>query len=78
MVDSGNQIERQDYARGYTLYAFDLSGSQEEDHQNLVKRGHTRLILEFARPLPETAQLICYAQFPGLMTIDQARNVQVK
>ena len=78
LKDSGNQIAREDYAQGYTLYVFDLSSNHSEDYRNLVQKGHTRLELKFSRPLPETTQLICYAQFPGLMTIDQARNVQVK
>jgi hypothetical protein len=78
MTDSGNQIDREDYAQGYTLYVFDLSSNHSPDYSSLVQKGHTRLEIKFGRPLIETAQLLCYAHFPGLMTIDQARNVQIK
>ena len=40
-------------------------------------KGHTRLEVKFAQPLPEAVTLIAYANFPGLMEIDETRNVNI-
>jgi hypothetical protein len=71
-------IKKEDYNAGYCIYAFDVSHCSDGSCLPLLKRGHTRLDLKFAKPLPEAVTVICYAQFPGLMTIDSAREVRVR
>ena len=74
--DEGNTITRDDYAAGYTLFAFDLSPDLSAGgHFNLVKRGNLRLDVHFARPLDETINVIIYAEFNNVIELDQARNV---
>jgi hypothetical protein len=66
-------VTREDYKDGYCLYVINPQGIYREDR--LTKRGHTRLELKFAKPLPETVTVIAYGKFPALANIDQSRNV---
>jgi hypothetical protein len=76
MRDEGNQISREDFAGGYALYAFDLSPDQSEgDHFNLIKQGNVRLDLKFAQALPNTINVIAFAEFENILEIDRSRNV---
>ena len=75
-TDEGNQIHREDYARGYTLYAFDLTPDQgEDDHFNLIKEGTVRVDMRFSVVLPNTINVIAYAEFENIIEIDRSRNI---
>ncbi|XP_071948941.1 uncharacterized protein F54H12.2-like [Antedon mediterranea] len=74
--DTGNQISREDYARGYTLFAFDLTPDlSSSGHFNLIKHGNIRLEIQFATALVETINVIVYSEFDSLIEIDKSRNV---
>jgi hypothetical protein len=74
--DEGNDIDRSDFANGYTLYAFDLSPDlSENDHFNLACQGTVRLDLKFATALPHTVTVVAYAKFENIIEIDRNRNV---
>ena len=74
--DEGNFIERTDYNGGYALYAFDLTPDQaEEGHFNLVREGSVRVDLKFNAALPNTINVIAYAEFENVIEIDRNRNV---
>jgi len=74
--DDGNNISRNEYGNGYTLYAFDLSPDlSEDDHFNLMKQGGLRLVLKFAQALPTTVTVVAYAEFENVIEIDRNRNV---
>ena len=75
--DEGNYISRDEYKNGYAIYLFDLTSNHSEDIENLTKKGHTRLSIQFAQPLAEATTVIVYAQFPAMVRIDKARNVMV-
>jgi len=76
--DEGNYIAREDYKRGYALYAFDLTADlAETDHFNLVKHGSVRLSLRFAVTTPHTVSVVAYAEFDNLLEIDRDRNLLV-
>ena len=76
MRDEGNQISREDFAGGYALYAFDLTADLcEGDHFNLVKQGNIRLDMKFAQALPNTINVIAFAEFENILEIDRSRNV---
>lgn len=68
-------ISREDYPHGYCIYVFDVDTPQSTDYQAPGRNGQTRLTLKFSKALPETVSIIAYAQFPGLVKIDQARNI---
>ena len=74
--DEGNGIDRDDYADGYALYAFDLSPDlSENDHFNLTRQGTVRLDMKFAVALPHTVTVVVYAEFENIIEIDRNRNV---
>ena len=74
--DEGNDIAREDYSGGYALYAFDLTQDlAEEGHFNLAKDGSVRLDLKFAAALPNTINVVAYAEFENVIEIDRNRNV---
>ena len=75
-IDEGNQIHRDDYAKGYTLYAYDLTPDLgEDDHFNLIKEGNVRVDMKFSVALPNTINVIVYAEFENIIEIDRSRNV---
>ena len=75
-IDEGNQIQREDYARGYTLYVYDLTPDLgEDDHFNLIKEGNVRVDMKFSVVLPNTINVIVYAEFENIIEIDRSRNV---
>jgi len=74
--DEGLYINRDDYANGYALYAFDLSADLgEDDHFGLVRQGSVRLALKFAAALAATVTVIAYADFENIIEVDRDRNV---
>jgi hypothetical protein len=75
--NEGNGITREDYPGGYSLYAFDLSPDQCESsgHFNLVKEGSVRVDMKFAAALPNTINVIAYAEFENIIEIDRNKNV---
>ena len=57
--DAGNQINRGDYASGYTAFCFDLSPDHcSGDHFELTKQGNLRIELHFGQALANTVNLI--------------------
>jgi len=74
--DEGNFIARTDFARGYGLYAYDLTPDlAENDHFNLTRQGNVRLLLKFSAALQRTVTVIAYAEFENVIEIDRSRNV---
>ena len=74
--DQGNDISRDEYGGGYTLFAFDLTPDlSDSGHFQLVKHGNLRLELHFKTQLPQTVNAIVYAEFDNVIEIDKARNV---
>lgn len=74
--DEGNQVSRDDYPRGYTLFAFDLTPDLiDGSHFNVIKHGNIRLELHFAEKLENTINVIVYGEFDNLIEIDRNRNI---
>ena len=73
----GHDISREDYPKGYCLFVFDICQNSCDNINPQMAKQHTRLEVKFAEPLPEAVTLIAFAKFPGLVEIDQARNVKV-
>jgi len=74
--DEGPDINRDDYANGYALYAFDLSADLgEDDHFGLVRQDSVSLALKFAAALAATVTVIAYAEFESIIDMDRDRNV---
>ena len=76
LKDADIDISREDYANGYTLFGWDLTPDLgEDDHFNLIKRGSLRLSVKFGEALPQTVNVIVYAEFQNVLEIDRNRNV---
>lgn len=71
-------FSREEYSKGYCIYVFDLDCCEKEGMFPLIRKGHTRIELKFNTPLSETVTLLLYAKFPSCLSIDAARNVNVK
>ncbi|XP_053556178.1 uncharacterized protein F54H12.2-like [Bombina bombina] len=74
--DAGILINREEYVRGYTLFAFDLSPDQEcGSHYSLIHSGNLRAEIRFSRPLERTINMIIYSVFDNIIEINQRREV---
>ncbi len=74
--NQGNQISRDDYDKGYALYAFDLSPDLAAGpHVSPIKQGNLRLGIQFGKALPSTVNLIILGEFDSLLEIDSNRNI---
>ncbi|XP_019364880.1 PREDICTED: uncharacterized protein F54H12.2-like [Gavialis gangeticus] len=69
-------INREAFALGYTLYAFDLPPDQEcANHYSLIKTGNLRAEICFAVALLTTVNMILYRVFDNVIETNQRRNV---
>src|SRR2546425_2356714 len=76
--DEGLDIDRQEYENGYTLFAYDLSPDlSEEGYFNLIKEGSIRVELKFAQALPNTVNIIAYAEFESVIEINREKQVLI-
>ena len=74
--NSGVGITYDDFARGYALYAFDLSPSILDGNQvELLKSGSLRLELKFAAALQHPVHVIVYGLLDSMLEIDKSRQV---
>ena len=74
--DEGLDIARDDYAKGYSIYAYDLTPDMSDSsHFNLSKDGSVRIDLQFSVALANTVNVIIYGEFEHLMEINREKNV---
>lgn len=70
-LNEGNSISRDDYFKGYTLFAFDLTPDLSANcvgHWNLVKHGSLRLEVRFVKALSETVNCIILSMPNSIMS----------
>ena len=70
--DTGLHITYEEYAKGYTLFVFNLKPDQLPA---VSRRGNLRIEGTFASAVDENLTLITYGRFPFLLQIDETRNV---
>ena len=74
--DEGVGISISDYAHGYTLFGFDLTPAFcNGAHQEIIKKGNVRIVLDFSTPLTRTITLVAYCDYDNIITVDKTRNV---
>ena len=75
--DVGNDISRQEYPDGYTLYAFDLTPDMcgSSPHFNVVQKGNLAIDIQFATAPTNAASVICYGEFENTIHIASDRSV---
>ena len=74
-LDKGNAINREEYADGYTLFAYKLSDDFGEHHFGLVRHGNVKIDIRFGTVTPQTLNVITYLEFENLLELDKNRNV---
>ena len=76
-ANMGLDISREDYAKGYTLYAFDLTPDMcnTTDYFNAVQHGSLSVAITFAKSTPRAIAMVCYGDFENVIRIDSQRNV---
>lgn len=74
-TQAGNYINKEDYANGFAIFIVDVDSNHTKEFVSLSRRGHTRLSLRFADPLPEPVVILAYGQFYSNFQIDKARNI---
>ncbi|XP_067939591.1 uncharacterized protein F54H12.2-like [Watersipora subatra] len=74
--DVGIGIDRTEYAHGYSLLAFDLTPSLDDDGSfNVLKKGNIRFEAKFNSGLDVPVNVIVYAEFDATIKIDKNRAV---
>ncbi|KAK3702157.1 hypothetical protein QZH41_005460, partial [Actinostola sp. cb2023] len=76
-ADSGIDIGRGDYNKGYGILAFDLTPDLcgSSDHFNQKQKGNVSLEIQFTTGLPNAVNLIDYGEFESIVEIDYSRHV---
>lgn len=73
----GNHITLADFKTSHCLFVFDLTpDEQDAGHWELIKEGAVSIDAEFDADVPAGGiEMIVYAEFDNLLTIDRNRNV---
>ncbi|GFS51399.1 uncharacterized protein F54H12.2 [Trichonephila inaurata madagascariensis] len=72
----GLHLSRSEFAKGYSLFLFDLSPDLcEGEHFYLIRHSNLRIELKFNKALNETVSIIVFAEFESLIEINKTRNV---
>ncbi|XP_061170271.1 uncharacterized protein F54H12.2-like [Saccostrea echinata] len=76
--DDGLIIDRDQFSKGYAIYAFDLDPNDlGEGYINLVHQGNVGVYARFATPTSETVSALAFCEYPGLLLVDQAREIRL-
>ena len=76
--DEGNQISMEDYPKGFTLFAIDLTpdlGSAPLGIKYPTVTGKLGLHISFAQPLPQNVHVVVLAEFQNIIEININRDV---
>ena len=75
-ANMGLDITREEYPKGYTLYAFDLTPDMCDtaDYFNTVQRGSLSVDITFDGQTDKAIAMVCYADFENIIRIDSERN----
>jgi hypothetical protein len=74
--DEGNDINRSEFAEGFSLYVFDLTPDLSETGSfNLTRSGGVRVGMKFSKALEKTITVVAFAEFENIIEIDRNRNV---
>ena len=75
--DSGNDLSREAFTSGSTLFVFDLDPfyDGQESYLNLIKTANIRLHVQFGSALSKTMSCILLSETPSLFEVTESRDV---
>jgi len=78
-ADSGIDVARNEYDKGYGLVVFDLTPDlcSTSEHFNQKQKGNVSLDIQFSTGLPNAVNLIVFGEFESIVEIDYSRHVTV-
>ena len=75
----GPSITRSDFAKGYSLFAYDFEPDVKNEDDGMAwptfKRGNLRVEIQFEKKLPEPVCVVLFATFPSMIKVDHTRAV---
>lgn len=77
-LNEGLDVNRETYANGYCLFAFDLTpdlSAHYDTHWNLVRTGSLRVEVRFTEALTETVNAVVFLEYDNVLEIDANRQV---
>ena len=76
--DRGLPISREEYGKGYTLFAWDMTPdlSSDYDHFCDLNKGNVRIELKFESALTNTVNVILYGEYDNILEITEQRSIQ--
>ena len=76
-TDDSNGLTPQEFANGYTIYAFDLTADKQvtATHRQPITTRNLRLELKFEKDTPATINVLLYAVYDSMIEITQLRDV---
>lgn len=76
MIGHSLLVDREEFAGGYTQFAFDLSPDKEcADHYSWIKTRSLRAEVYFAGALITTVNMVAYRVFDNMIEVNQWRHV---
>lgn len=76
MRDCDLDINREDIAGGYCMFAFELEPTfQNMNCMSLIRQGNVRLDLQFATGVPEPITVVLYSESTGYFEMTKSRDV---
>lgn len=79
--DKTHKVAYKDYARGYTLYAFNLSSTASSNKENTVpqpRQGVVKIEVNFITAPTEPLYMIIMGKTPRTIELDKTRQIYVK
>ena len=75
-LDNGNHISREEFAQGYSLFAFDLTPDKSNGcSYNLTQTGNLRIELTFNETLEKAIYCIVYTESDNIIEITKERQI---
>ena len=76
-TNTGLDITREEYDKGYTLYVFDLTPDMcnTSGYFNAIQRGSLSVDITFGEASKVPIAMVCYGDFENIISINSERNV---
>lgn len=69
------EISREDWLEKFPAFHFNINTSNNKEVLPLVRKGMTKVLINFDQPLTTNTIILMLAEFPGLLEIDGRRNI---